>query len=116
MENADTKAGGCAGKVRSSAGGNGKGFTYIQQSTAWGMDVPWDAQGWSLPLSWGLHQDLHTTMPSATQGCSESLAVALTPPQLGDEDCCRKGPRGLKQQGKMLCAFPCRAVAGASLS
>lgn len=92
------------------------GFTYIQQSTAWGMDVPWDAQGSSLPLLGGPCQDLHTMMPSARWGSSESLVAVLTLPQLGDKDCCGEGLRGVKQQGKMLCKFPCRAVAGAFLS
>lgn len=101
---------------RNLAGGNGKGFTYTQRSTAWGMDVPCDAQGSSLPVPWGPRRDLHTMMPSARWGGSKSLAMALTPPQPGGKDCCREGPRGVKEQGKMLCMFPCRSGAGAFLS
>lgn len=43
------------GKPQSPAGGNRKGLTYTQQGTDWGMDVPWDAQGSSLPVPWGPH-------------------------------------------------------------
>lgn len=59
------KAEGCAGKPQSPAGGHGKGFTYTHQSTARGMDAPWHAQGNALPLPWGPHRGLHTTMSSA---------------------------------------------------
>lgn len=67
------------------------------------------------PLPRGPRPDLHTMMPSARWGSSESLAVVLTPPQPGDKDCCTAGLWAVKQQGKTLCTLPCRAMAKAGM-
>lgn len=82
----------------------GMGTLHIQQSTDSGMDVPRDAQGIPLPLG-PAHLDALCC-----------LAAALTPAHSGDKESLQRRTKGVKQQGKMLCTFPCMAGAEAFLS